>query len=310
MARPEVKAGLRRAIPLLRYSLFGLRYSIFHRALNLPSAQTPIKLKPMKSLDDLSHAAEEAAHAAAEVHRRSPPGRESGAWTEKRHADWVSEVDHAAEAAAVEAIRARFSDHAIAAEERDWGGPSADQAEVVWYIDPLDGTTNFLHGYPYYAASVAARDPEGLAVAVVVNSARWEFFRATRNEGATRDGHPIRVSGIGELKLALIGTGFPFKKVELLDRYLDQFRAILPRTSGIRRTGSAAIDLCDLACGRLDGFWELHLAPWDVAAGVLILREAGGVITDLEGDDDVLSASSFLAGNPSIYEKLRSILRP
>jgi len=221
----------------------------------------------MSSLDDLLHAAHNAAHAAAEVHRRSHR-LGTGAWTEKGHSDWVSEVDHEAEEAAVAEVRAAFPDHAIAAEERDWGGPSPDRAEVTWYIDPLDGTTNYLHGYPCHSASVAAVDSQGPAAAAVVNSGRWETFQAV------------------------------------------QFRAILPQTSGIRRTGSAAIDLCDLACGRLDGFWELYLAPWDVAAGVLILREAGGIITDLEGSAEVIKHGAFIAGNPDIYPALRRLLQP
>jgi myo-inositol-1(or 4)-monophosphatase len=262
----------------------------------------------MSSLDDLLHTAQRAAHTAADVHRRSHRV-DTGAWTEKGHSDWVSEVDHEAEEAAVAEVRAVFPDHAIAAEERDWGGPSPDEAEVSWYIDPLDGTTNYLHGYPFHSASVAAVDSQGLAAAVVINSGRWETFQAVRGEGAQKDGHPISVSGVSELKHALIGTGFPFKRTELLDSYLAQFKAILPRTSGIRRTGSAAIDLCDLACGRLDGFWELYLAPWDVAAGVLILREAGGIITDLAGREEVIKHGAFIAGNPEIYPALRRIVQ-
>jgi myo-inositol-1(or 4)-monophosphatase len=262
----------------------------------------------MDPLDDLQQAAMMAARAAAEVHRRSLHTLDPTAWDEKGRADFVSAVDHEAEEEAVSEIRGRFPLHAIAAEEGDWGGPTPAEAEVTWYIDPLDGTTNFLHGYPFYSASVAAVDSQGLATAVVINSANWETFQATRGAGAQKNGEPISASAIGELKLALIGTGFPFKKEELLDTYLAQFRSILPRTSGIRRTGSAAIDLCDLACGRLDGFWELHLAPWDVAAGVLILREAGGIITDLEGSEDVVKHGAFVAGNPMIYQALKDIL--
>lgn len=262
----------------------------------------------MSTLDDLLHAAMMAARAAAEVHHHDDLRPEPGAGIEKGHSDWVSEVDHAAEQAAVSEIRGRFPDHAIAAEEKDWGGPSPDEAEVTWYIDPLDGTTNFLHAYPQHSVSIAAVDAEGPAAAVVINSANWETFQALRGGGAERNGEPIRVSDVRELKLALIGTGFPFKKTELLDEYLAQFKAILPKTSGIRRTGSAAIDLCDLACGRLDGFWELHLAPWDVAGGVLVLREAGGVITDLKGSEMVLEHGGFIAGNPHIYPQLRELV--
>jgi myo-inositol-1(or 4)-monophosphatase len=262
----------------------------------------------MNSLDDLVHTAMMAARAAAEVHHHADLRPDPAQGTEKGHADWVSDVDHMAEQAAVGEIRGRFPDHAIAAEERDWGGPAPGEAEVTWYIDPLDGTTNFLHGYPHHSVSVAAADADGLAAAVVINSANWETFQAGRGGGAKRNGEPISVSIVSELRLALIGTGFPFKKTELLDEYMAQFKAILPRTSGIRRTGSAAIDLCDLACGRLDGFWELHLAPWDVAGGVLIVREAGGVVTDLDGSEEVLKHGGFIAGNPRIYEELRRLL--
>ena len=249
-----------------------------------------------------------AARAAAEVHRREATRLPSPQWTEKGHADWVTDVDHAAEEAAVAELRGRFPHHAIAAEEKDWGTPRPGDAEVTWYVDPLDGTTNYLHRYPFHSASVAAVDSDGIAAAVVINSATWETFEATRGVGAKRNGEPISVSQLSDLKFALIGTGFPFKRLDLLDTYLAQFKVILPHTSGIRRTGSAAIDLCDVACGRLDGFWELHLAPWDVAAGVLILREAGGIITDLEGSEAVVKQGAFLAGNPAIYRELRNLL--
>jgi myo-inositol-1(or 4)-monophosphatase len=251
-----------------------------------------------------------AARAAAEVHHRSLHKLEPGAWTEKGRSDFVSDVDHEAEEAAVSEIRGRFPEHAIAAEEGDWGGSTPEEADVTWYIDPLDGTTNFLHAYPFHSASVAAIDSQGAAAAVVINSANWDTFQAKRGTGADRNGESISVSKIADLKFALIGTGFPFKKEELLDSYLGQFRAILPQTSGIRRTGSAAIDLCDLACGRLDGFWELHLAPWDIAAGVLMIREAGGIITDLDGSEDVIKHGAFIAGNPSIYNAIREVLKP
>jgi len=261
----------------------------------------------MNSLDDLLHTALTAARAAADVHRRRRP-LDPSAWVEKGHSDWVSEVDHAAEEAAVAELRRAFPDHAIAAEESDWGGPAPEGAEVTWYIDPLDGTTNYLHGYPYHSVAIAAVDSAGPAVGVVLDSGHWETCSARRGGGAEKDGHPIAVSRVVELKHALIGTGFPFKKTELLDDYLSQFGAILARTSGVRRTGSAAIDLCDLASGRLDGFWELYLAPWDVAAGVVILREAGGIITDLSGSDDVIKQGAFVAGNPAIYAALREVI--
>jgi myo-inositol-1(or 4)-monophosphatase len=262
----------------------------------------------MSSLDALLEVALSAARAAAEIHHRRPRALDPTTSGQKGHSDWVTEVDHRAEEAAVAEIRTPFPDHAVAAEERDWGGPPPGSAEVTWYIDPLDGTTNYLHGYPVHSAAVAAVDSAGLAAAAVVNSGRWETFDAVRGGGARKDGHAIHVSRVSELRHALIGTGFPFKKLELLDAYLAQFRAILPRTSGIRRAGSAALDLCDLACGRLDGFWELHLASWDVAAGALILREAGGVITDLEGSHDVVKHGALVAGNPDVYRALRELI--
>lgn len=262
----------------------------------------------MHSIDDLLQAAMMAARAAAAVHHRELDRLQTSQWTEKGHADWVSEVDHAAEEEAVAEIRGRFPQHAIAAEERDWGEPRPGESEVTWYIDPLDGTTNYLHGYPFHSVSIAAVDADGIAVGVVINSSNWETFEATRGAGAKRNGEAISVSEIRELKLALIGTGFPFKQLDLLDTYVEHFKSILPVTSGIRRTGSAAIDLCDVACGRLDGFWELYLAPWDVAAGVLILREAGGIVTDLAGGEAVLQHGGFVAGNPTIYGELRRIL--
>lgn len=283
------------------------RWNRRERRVNLPRVENPIN--HMRSTDDLIHAAMMAARAAAEVHHHSDLRAEPGQGTEKGHADWVSEVDHAAEEAAVNEIRGRFPDHAIAAEEKDWGGPPPGKAEVTWYIDPLDGTTNYLHGYPHHSVSVAAVDSAGPAAAVVINSANWETYQAQRGAGSERNGEPIHVSRVGDLKHALIGTGFPFKKTDLLDGYLAQFKAILPLTSGIRRTGSAAIDLCDVACGRLDGFWELHLAPWDAAGGLLIVREAGGIVTDLEGNEDVLRHGAFLAGNPAVHGALRQVLR-
>ncbi|MGD8868790.1 MAG: inositol monophosphatase family protein, partial [Gemmatimonadales bacterium] len=165
----------------------------------------------MRSIDDLLQAAMMAARAAAEVHRREASRLQTTQWTEKGHADWVSEVDHAAEEEAVAEIRGRFPQHAIAAEEKDWGEPRPGEAEVTWYIDPLDGTTNYLHRYPFHAVSIAAVDADGIVVGVVINSASWETFEAMRGAGAKRNGEAISVSEIGELKLALIGTGFPFK---------------------------------------------------------------------------------------------------
>ncbi len=251
--------------------------------------------------EGLLEAATEAARAAAEVHAEARPDRD--AWTEKGRADFVTEVDREAERRVVGLLRGRFPDHAVLAEEdtqaegrtaedgaaggarpadAPTGAPGAGSAPVRWIVDPLDGTTNWLHGYPEYAVSIAAVDDRGLRLGVVLNSATGELFRGVRGGGARRDGEPIRVSGVDDLRLVLAGTGFPFKKPGLMEAYLETLGRALRATSGVRRAGSAALDLCDLACGRLDAFFEYWLMPWDVAAGALILREAGGVFRPLE----------------------------
>jgi myo-inositol-1(or 4)-monophosphatase len=174
--------------------------------------------------------------------------------------------------------------------------------------DPLDGTANFLHGYPEYAVSIAvARDGE-LCAGVVINVARGEEFTAVRDGGAFRDGERIKVSSGREPGRALIGTGFPFKNIELLPRYLEQFSLVMRGTAGIRRAGSAALDLSNVACGRFDAFWELVLAPWDVAAGILLVQEAGGIVTQLDGTPPRLVAGSFVAGNPAMHAWLLQTL--
>jgi myo-inositol-1(or 4)-monophosphatase len=230
-------------------------------------------------------------------------------WSEKGVADFVTHVDREAEVRVIERIRRSFPDHAFLAEEGTAADPAATAAEWLWIIDPLDGTTNFLHGYPAYSASVAvARDGEVVAGAVV-SGATGEAWTAIAGGGAFRDGQPIRVSQVEHLPRALIGTGFPFRALHLLPDYLDQFDAVLRRVSGIRRAGSAALDLCHVATGWLDGFWELVLAPWDVAAGTLIIREAGGIVTSVTGDADVSRGGSILAGNPAMHPALGDLIR-
>jgi myo-inositol-1(or 4)-monophosphatase len=178
----------------------------------------------------------------------------------------------------------------------------------LWVIDPLDGTTNYLHGYPAYSVSIAVLRDGVTEVGVVASAATGETWTAVRGQGAFRNGEPIRVSAVDRLGAALIGTGFPFKAVDRLPAYLRQFDRILRRTSGIRRAGSAAMDLCHVASGYLDGFWELVLAPWDVAAGTLMVLEAGGLVTRLDGSEPGVESGSLLAGNPAVYLALRDIL--
>lgn len=256
-----------------------------------------------------------AARAAAAVHRANLGRVRVEDWSEKGVADFVTHVDREAEERVVALIRTHFPEHSILAEEGAAsllmdGSASGDRdPDWLWVVDPLDGTTNFLHRYPMYAASVAVLHRGEPIAGAVVSGATGEEWTAARGGGAFLNGAPIHVSEIDRLPRALIGTGFPFKARALLPRYLRQFDAVLRRTAGIRRAGSAALDLCHLATGFFDGFWELVLAPWDIAAGTLIVREAGGIITAPDGELDLLAGGAVLAGNPAIHAALGEVLR-
>lgn len=218
--------------------------------------------------------------------------------------DFVSEVDRLAEAEIIQTIRNAYPDHAILAEE------SGEQAgsQYKWIIDPLDGTTNFLHGYPQYAVSIAVSNEGKLDQAVVFDPLRNEMFIASRGKGAQLNDRKIRVSKTVNMEAALLGTGFPFKEFDRLDDWIETFRELLPMTSGVRRAGSAALDLAHLASGRLDGFWEFGLKPWDMAAGCLLIQEAGGIVTDIDGADSYLETGNIVAGTVKIYEAMLKIL--
>lgn len=242
-------------------------------------------LPPEPTLMDDSSLLETARRAAARAASVQSDARgkvDPANWTVKGRSDFVTEVDVESERVIVATLLEVFPDHRVLAEEGTENESDGDQAPLRWIIDPLDGTTNWLHRYPEYAVSIAAEDGAGLRAAVVLNSATGELFEASRGGGARRDGQPIRVSGLDDLNLALVGTGFPFKKLNVLPAYLETMSRVLRSTAGIRRGGAAALDLCDLACGRLDAFWEYWLMPWDVAAGALIVREAGGTFEELE----------------------------
>jgi len=249
----------------------------------------------------------DAAHAGARVIRDATAQREKIVWETKGRSDFVSEVDKASERVIAEVIQRRLPAATLLGEELS---PDAIAGKgLVVIADPLDGTTNFLHGYPEYSVSIAiARDSE-LCAGVVLNVARSEEFAASRGGGAFLDGKPIHVSNLRDPGRALIGTGFPFKTIEKLPEYLDQFNLVMRGTAGIRRAGSAALDLSNVACGRFDAFWELVLAPWDVAAGVIMVQEAGGIVTDLDGNPPSLTAGSFVAGNPAMHAWLLQTVR-
>ncbi len=219
----------------------------------------------------------------------------------KGHNDFVSEADRAAEAAVIEVIHRHYPDHAILAEESGGQGES----DSVWVIDPLDGTTNFLHGFPQFCVSVGVRVKGRTEAAAVYDPMRQELFAAARGEGATLDDRKIRVSGRQDLEHALIGTGFPFRQPDMdMAPYLNMLGKVVRNTSGVRRPGAAALDLCYVAAGRLDGFWETGLKAWDLAAGALIIREAGGIVSGLDGSEDYLDSGHILCGTPRIYAGL------
>ncbi|MFL5480713.1 MAG: inositol monophosphatase family protein [Gemmatimonadaceae bacterium] len=249
----------------------------------------------------------DAAHAGARVIRDATAQREKIVWETKGRSDFVSEVDKASERVIAEVIQRRLPTATLLGEELS---PDAIAGEgLVVIADPLDGTTNFLHGYPEYSVSIAIARDGDLCAGVVLNVARSEEFAASRGGGAFLDGKPIHVSNLRDPGRSLIGTGFPFKTIEKLPEYLDQFNLVMRGTAGIRRAGSAALDLSNVACGRFDAFWELLLAPWDVAAGVIIVQEAGGIVTDLDGNPPSLIAGSFVAGNPAMHAWLLQTVR-
>jgi myo-inositol-1(or 4)-monophosphatase len=225
----------------------------------------------------------------------------------KARNEFVTEVDHAAERAIIETIRERYPHHGFLAEE---SGHHAGN-EFVWIIDPLDGTTNFIHGLPVFSVSVALRVRDQIEVGVVYDPSRQELFTAMRGRGAQLDGRRVRVSGRADLEGALIGTGFPYRSNTVwLPKYLPMLQAVMESTAGVRRPGSAALDLCYVASGRYDAFWEFGLSPWDIAAGLLMIREAGGLVMSLTGDADPLQSGNVIAGSPKVHEALLKLLTP
>jgi myo-inositol-1(or 4)-monophosphatase len=224
----------------------------------------------------------------------------------KRQNDFVSEVDEAAEEAIISVLRDAYPDHGILAEE---SGRSDTKSDYVWVIDPLDGTTNFLHGFPQYCVSIGLLHKGKPTQAVVFDTNRNELFTATKGVGAYLNDRRIRASRIDKVEDALVGTGFPFREVGHLDDYLRMFKNVTKGTSGIRRPGAAALDLAWVACGRIDAFWEIGLSPWDMAAGALLVREAGGLIGDLDGNEGFLDSGRVVAANPKIFSAFLQLLK-
>src|SRR5499427_10620226 len=229
--------------------------------------------------------------------------------TAKGPKDFVSEIDQAAEAAIVQTLHNAYPDHAILAEEGTAKDTNAD-AEHCWIIDPLDGTTNFLHGFPQYCVSIALQHRGHITQAVVYDPVRNDLFTATRGRGAFLNDRRIRVSRRTHLRECLIGTGFPFRDGSYIDTYLAMMKTMIMHTAGLRRPGAAALDLAYVAAGFYDGFWEVGLNPWDVAAGSLLVQEAGGLIGDLGGEGDFLHGGQVIAANPKVFAQMVAALDP
>jgi myo-inositol-1(or 4)-monophosphatase len=259
----------------------------------------------MVSALDLLHLARIAAERAAGylrgVERPTDPSR----WTLKGSRDFVTEVDRTAERMIAEILLAAEPSGRIVGEELT---PEIVTDGLVWVVDPLDGTTNFLHGYPSYAVSIAAALDGELQAGVVLHVPTGALFAASRGGGAWLGDHRLTVSAIDDPDYALIGTGFPFRENSRLEEYLAEFARVTRGASGLRRAGSAALDLADVAAGRFDGFWEQRLSAWDIAAGTLLIREAGGLVTDYTGRPVGIEHGGVVAGNPAIHQWLLETL--
>ncbi|HRJ53524.1 MAG TPA: inositol monophosphatase family protein [Candidatus Thiothrix moscowensis] len=252
-----------------------------------------------KATDAARQAGEAIRHYSNKVHKLDVQNKD--------HNDFVSEVDKQAEYIIVRALQRAYPDHAFLGEE---SGKTGSNSDYEWVIDPLDGTTNFLYGIPQYSVSIALKHKGRLAVGVVYDPLRDETFGAARGEGATLNGRRIRVSERTTMHNALLGTGVPFRANQNLDLYLQTMKALLPDTAGVRRPGSAALDLAYVACGRFDGFWEFGLNEWDMAAGVLLVQEAGGLISDMHGNNNHMITGDVVAANPKVFKEMIKRLHP
>jgi myo-inositol-1(or 4)-monophosphatase len=259
----------------------------------------------MVSALDLLHLAKTAAQRAAAYLRGVERPVDPNRWTLKGSRDFVTEVDRTAERMIAEVLLAAEPGSRIVGEELT---PNMVTDGLVWIVDPLDGTTNFLHAFPSYAVSIGAAVDGVLQAGVVVQVPQGQVYAASRGGGAWLGERRLSVSPIRDPEFALIGTGFPFKDASRLPEYLGQFERVAVRVSGIRRAGSAALDLADVAAGRFDAFWEQRLSAWDIAAGTLLIREAGGLVTDFNGRDLGLEHSGVVAGNPVMHEWLLDVL--
>lgn len=219
----------------------------------------------------------------------------------KQASDFVTRVDRESERIIISTIKEKFPDHHFLAEE---SAKETGEGRYRWIIDPLDGTTNYIHGYPVFSVSIALEMNKRIVLGVVFDPLKDELFHAAKGKGAFLNNHPVKISTGTDLKDGLIATGFPFRKKALIDPYLRLFQNIFLKVSDLRRAGSAALDLAYLACGRCEGFFEIGLSPWDIAAGEILIKEAGGVVTDFSGGPDYLLTGNIVAGIPGIHKEL------
>jgi len=255
-------------------------------------------------LHPMLNTAVKAARRAASVISRASLDLEQVKVTSKQHRDFVTEVDKAAEAVIIETLLTAYPRHGILAEESGRSGDTSADSEFLWIIDPLDGTTNFIHGFPVYCVSIALSHKGQVTQGVVYDPTRNDLFVATRGRGAFLNDRRIRVSRRAEMDEALLGTGFPYRDPEAMDKYVRMFRVMSEHSAGVRRAGSAALDLAYVAAGYFDGFFEIGLQPWDIAAGSLLVSEAGGLVGNFQGEGGYLESGSVLAGNPKIFAQL------
>jgi myo-inositol-1(or 4)-monophosphatase len=258
-------------------------------------------------MEPLLNIAVSAARQAGEIIIRHMEQVEHLKITAKNNNDFFSEVDIKAEQAIISAIHKAYPEHGILAEE---SGFQEGDGETVWIIDPLDGTANYLHGFPFFSVSIAVKIKNRIEHGVIYDPLRHECFAASRGRGARLNDRRLRVSKQTQLSASLLGTGFSVRDGALNQKYLPTFEALITKCAGMRRTGSAALDLAYVASGRLDGFWQFGLRPWDIAAGALLIREAGGLISDMQGGDDFMKDGNVVAGTPKVFKSLLQTISP